>query len=176
VSGIPGVDVRKLTPHADARGDLREVWRASQQPLAVRQVLVTNSLAGALRGMHYHLRQADVCYVTAGRVFMALIDLRGPFEKVELRLGPDASVLVPPMVAHGYLAETDATIGYLLTDEADGSDEFGFRFDDPEAKIDWPKKDPILSRRDRDAGTLAAARTAVQAQLTGIRAADQSGR
>ena len=35
------------------------------QPLEVRQVLVTTSRRGALRGMHYHLRQADLCYVPA---------------------------------------------------------------------------------------------------------------
>jgi dTDP-4-dehydrorhamnose 3,5-epimerase len=163
VSSIPGVEVRTLTPHGDARGALREVWRASQQPVVLRQVLVTQSRASSLRGMHYHLKQADIWYVTAGRVFMALVDLRGPFEKQELRLGPDQSVLVPPMVAHGYLAETDATMNYLLTEESDGSDEFGFRYDDPEAKIAWPGSEPVLSPRDRDAGTFAAARAAVRA-------------
>ena len=167
MSPIPGVEVRVLAPHGDARGTLREVWRSSQQAIVLRQVLVTQSRAGALRGMHYHLKQADIWYVTAGRVFMALVDLRGPFEEQELRLGPDESVLVPPMVAHGYLAETDATMCYLLTAESDGSDEFGFRFDDPEAKITWPKADPVLSPRDRDAGTFAAARAAVRARLSG---------
>lgn len=165
MSGIPGVEVRRLTPHSDPRGTLREVWRSSQQPIAVRQVLVTQSKAGALRGMHYHLKQADVCYVTAGRAFMALVDLRGPFEKMELRLGPDESVLVPPMVAHGYLAEADTTMCYLLSEEVDGSDEFGFRFDDPEAKIAWPKRDPVLSARDQGAGTMAAARAAVRERM-----------
>jgi dTDP-4-dehydrorhamnose 3,5-epimerase len=165
VTAIPGVEVRALAPHSDPRGTLREVWRASRQPVALRQVLVTQSKAGALRGMHYHLKQADVCYVTAGRVFMALVDLRGPFEKMELRLGPDESVLVPPMVAHGYLAEADTLMCYLLTEEVDGSDEFGFRFDDPEAKIGWPRRDPILSSRDDGAGTLAAARAAVRERI-----------
>ena len=167
MSPIPGVEVRGLPAHEDARGTLREVWRASQQSVVFRQVLVTHSRAGALRGMHYHLKQADIWYVTAGRVFMALVDLRGPFERQELRLGPDQSVLVPPMVAHGYLAETDATMCYLLTEESDGSDEFGFRFDDPDAKIAWPKVDAILSARDRDAGTFADARAAVRARVSG---------
>jgi len=166
---IPGVTVRPLPAHADPRGSLREIWRESQQPMAVRQVLVTQSRAGVLRGMHYHLEQQDICYVTSGRVFMALIDLRGPFEKQEFRVGPDESVLVPPMVAHGYLAETDSTICYLLTDESDGTDEYGFRFDDPQAQIAWPKKDPILSARDQNAGTLAAAKAAVKARSAGAK-------
>src|SRR6267143_1692065 len=60
---IPGVERHALTPHSDARGTLRELWRRSSQPIEVQQVLVTSSTAGTLRGMHYHLRQSDLCYV-----------------------------------------------------------------------------------------------------------------
>src|SRR5437870_4303098 len=73
---IPGVERRQLAPRSDPRGTLRELWRRSSQPIEVRQVLVTSSTAGTLRGMHYHLRQADLCYVVSGTVFMALVDLR----------------------------------------------------------------------------------------------------
>jgi dTDP-4-dehydrorhamnose 3,5-epimerase len=169
-SAIVGVEYRTLEPHTDARGTLREVWRGSRQPFEVRQVLATTSNAGALRGMHYHLHQADLCYVPVGRVFMALVDLRTePHAKEELRLSDGESVLIPPGVAHGYVAETDATVCYLLSAEVDGSDEFGFRFDDPEAGIRWPVARPILSARDRDAGTFAAAVEDVRARAAGVR-------
>jgi len=157
-SAIKGVDRLALEPHTDPRGTLRELWRGSRQPLEVRQVLVTTSRRGALRGMHYHLRQADLCYVPAGRVYMALVDLRdGRNTKEEFSLGDGESLLIPAGVAHGYLAEEDATVCYLLTEEVDGSDEFGFRFDDPAVAIRWPLSDPILSERDRTAGTFADA-------------------
>jgi dTDP-4-dehydrorhamnose 3,5-epimerase len=136
------------------------------QPIEVRQVLVTSSNPGALRGMHYHLRQSDVCYVAAGRIFMALLDLRGdPLVKEELWLDDADSLLIPPGVAHGYAMETSATVCYLLTEEVDGSDEFGFRFDDPLAAIRWPVSGPTLSARDRDAGPLSAAIVHVRAHL-----------
>lgn len=163
---IPGVERRRLEPHPDERGTLRELWRGSRQPLVVRQVLVTSSKAGALRGMHYHLRQTDLCYVTRGRVYMALVDLRDGSAKEEFRLDENESVLIPAGVAHGYLAEVDATMCYLLTEEVDGSDEFGFRFDDPAAGIRWPATSPILSARDRDAGDFASAHAAVRAALS----------
>lgn len=170
-SVIPGVERRTLEPHTDDRGTLREVWRGSRQPFEVRQVLATASRVGALRGMHYHLRQADLCYVPVGRVFMALVDLRAqPYLKEELRLSEGESVLVPPGVAHGYVAEVDSTVCYLLSVEVDGSDEFGFRFDDPAVEIRWPVARPILSARDRDAGTFAAAVEDVRARLAaGVR-------
>lgn len=162
---IPGVERRPLVPHTDARGTLRELWRRSSQPIEVRQVLVTSSTAGTLRGMHYHLRQSDLCYVVTGTVFMALVDLRSdPPLKEELSLADSESILIPAGVAHGYATAKGATVCYLLTEEVDGSDEFGFRYDDPEAAIGWPIAAPTLSDRDRDAGTLAAAVSAVRAK------------
>ena len=163
---IPGVERRSLVPHTDARGTLRELWRRSSQPFEVRQVLVTTSNAGALRGMHFHLRQSDLCYVPVGLIFMALIDLRGEQPtKDELWLGDGDSILIPPGVGHGYVTEKGATVCYLLSEEVDGSDEFGFRFDDPDAAIRWPIDRPTLSKRDREAGSLAAAAATVRAHL-----------
>ena len=165
---IPGVERRRLEPHPDDRGSLRELWRSSTQPLSFRQALVTTSKAGALRGMHYHLRQTDLCYVSRGRVYLALVDLRADPAKEEFRLDESESVFIPAGVAHGYVAEVDATMCYLLTEEIDGSDEFGFRWDDPTAGIHWPVSTPILSPRDRSASDFAAARVAVRAARVGI--------
>jgi dTDP-4-dehydrorhamnose 3,5-epimerase len=165
---IPGVERRPLVPHNDARGTLREVWRRSSLPMDVRQVLVTSSTAGALRGMHYHLRQSDLCYVVSGTVFMALVDLRtDPTKREEMRLGDSEIIFIPPGVAHGYATEQGATVCYLLTEEVDGADEFGFRYDDRDAGIRWPVAAPKLSDRDRQADTLAAAVAAVRAHQAG---------
>lgn len=161
---IPGVERRRLDPHTDPRGTLRELWRRSVQPIEVRQVLVTSSAAGTLRGMHYHLRQSDLCYVVTGAVFMALVDLRSePGAKEEILLSDSESIFIPTGVAHGYATERGAIVCYLLTEEVDGSDEFGFRYDDPDAAIDWPVVTPTLSDRDRHAGSMRAAVSAVRA-------------
>jgi dTDP-4-dehydrorhamnose 3,5-epimerase len=97
---------------------------------------------------------------------MALVDLRSdPPSKEELRLGDSESILIPPGVAHGYASEKGAIVCYLLTEEVDGSDEFGFRYDDGDAAINWPIAAPRLSDRDRDAGSLVAAASAVRARL-----------
>jgi len=160
---IPGVQRSGLVAHPDARGTLREIWRRSSQRIDAQQVLVTRSVGGALRGMHVHLRQSDLTYVISGRVFMALADLRtDPLSKEELWLDESESLFIPPGVAHGYATESGATMLYLLTEESDGSDEFGFRFDDPEIGIAWPVVSPTLSERDRKAGTVRAAISAVR--------------
>ena len=166
---IPGVERLRLIPHTDARGTLRELWRRSVQPFEVRQALVTASAPGALRGMHYHLRQSDLCYVAPGRVFMALVDLRAERPTTEtFWLDEDESLLIPAGVAHGYATVDGATVTYLLSEEVDGSDEFGFRHDDPAVAIRWPVERPILSARDRGAGTFAAAHQAVRASVARV--------
>ena len=108
----------------------------------------------------------------AGHVYLALVDLRADPVKDEFRLDESESVLIPAGVAHGYVAEVDATMCYLLTEEVDGSDEFGFRWDDPAAGIHWPVSAPILSPRDRGAADFASALAAVRAARAsmGVRA------
>lgn len=62
---------------------------------------------------------------------------------------------IPVGVAHGFLALTDLTLMYLVTNEYDGSDELGFRWDDSWAGVPWPTVAsspdgrPILSERDQ---------------------------
>lgn len=116
--------------------------------------------------MHYHLRQSDIVYVISGRIFLALIDLRVEAAlPEEIWLEQDETVLIPPGVGHGYAAEEAAVVMYLLTSEVDGSDEHGFRWDDPEAHIRWPIARPTLSARDLNAGTFKDASARVRSEL-----------
>lgn len=171
-SSIPGVAWGSVTRHGDLRGSFRELWRASafgslDPTLADRprpafiQANLSTSAPGVLRGLHLHRRQLDHWIVTAGRAFVALVDVRplvaGTAERppVEVREAPlDTTVTIPAGVAHGFLALAALELVYLVTNEFDGSDELGFAWDDPLAAIPWPRvaltRDgrPILSDRD----------------------------
>ena len=91
---------------------------------------------------------------------MGLYDLRAgsPTEgtKAELRLAADerSALYIPKGVAHGFFAEEDVHLQYLVDEYFTGSDEFGIAWDDPAVGIDWPGSDPILSDRDRSNPTL----------------------
>jgi len=168
---IAGVRWGRVARHADARGAFREVWRDSAFPeltpdltggQAARfvQANISSSAAGVLRGLHYHRRQLDHWIVLDGRAFVALVDIRptasGARPVVDTReLGADETVTIPVGVAHGFLALTDLTLMYLVTNEYDGSDELGFRWDDSWAGVPWPTVAsspdgrPILSERDQ---------------------------
>ncbi len=107
--------------------------------------------------MHFHRRQWDLWVPAVGALFVALHDLRvdSPTEAstitVELDAADPKGLLIPPGVAHGYQALTDAILLYLVTNEYDGTDEEGIRFDDPSLGFTWPHPAGAVSNRDRTA-------------------------
>jgi dTDP-4-dehydrorhamnose 3,5-epimerase len=165
---IEGVRRRSLPLNEDPRGSFREVWRDSwTRPLGVGSIAQANlskSNAAVLRGLHFHLRQTDVWVILEGRAHVALVDLRARLAHpaastatMSETLTANDAVLIPPGVAHGFWAVEPVTLLYLVTNEYDGSDEHGFRWDDPEAAAAWPGADPVLSVRDAEAPSLSDA-------------------
>jgi dTDP-4-dehydrorhamnose 3,5-epimerase len=162
---IDGVFRRSVTFHPDGRGSFGELWRDSwTAPLgdAMRQANLSRSAPRVLRGLHYHRRQADLWVVADGHPFIALVDVRpavsgaGAPVVETIDASPGEAFYLPAGVAHGFYARDAITLVYLVTNEYDGSDELGFSWDDPEAAVSWPDRDPILSPRDAAAPSLAA--------------------
>lgn len=81
---IEGVVRRRLIGHEDERGGFTELWRSSwTEMLTVRSFAQSNlsrSREGVLRGMHFHLHQADLWIVLDGRAWVGLADLRDASE------------------------------------------------------------------------------------------------
>jgi len=146
-----------LTQNADERGRFIETYRQEWFPGtdAMVQGNRSDSRAGVVRALHYHLRQADYWYVPHGRILVGMFDLRrsspthGKPLTIEIGEGAEVGVYIPPGVAHGFQALTDATLTYLVDRYYDASDEQGVAWDDPDIGIDWPIRDAILSDRDR---------------------------
>lgn len=115
----------------------------------------SDSNAGVLRGLHYHVRQADYWIVMAGEIAVCLLDVRrsSPTRNLVanyvMTAESPAGLYIPPGVAHGFCAVTDAVLMYLVDAEYDGGDEFGVAWNDPLVVDCWPTRDPILSERDR---------------------------
>jgi dTDP-4-dehydrorhamnose 3,5-epimerase len=162
---IDGVRFGTIARSVDERGSFRELWRASASDIAYAQANLSTSAPGVLRGLHLHTRQDDRWIVTAGRAFVALVDVRpllsdpAALPLVATReLGPDETVDIPAGVAHGFLAIGPLELVYFVTNEYDGTDEAGFAWDDPAAAVAWPVMPPggpILSARDAANPTLA---------------------
>ncbi len=154
---INDVVVVRPDVHGDDRGRFVETYRRSWFPAGREMVQGNRSekQAGALVGLHYHLRQADYWYALRGRVRVVLHDLRagspteGKTEVIELDGDVDQGVYIPPGVAHGFSALTDVLLTYLVDNYYDNSDELGLAWDDPEVGADWGVADPVLSARDQ---------------------------
>ena len=163
-TAIEGVSLRRNVAFPDERGSFMELWRASLTGGLTAETMVqanlSRSRAGVLRGMHFHLRQEDLWLLVDGRSAAAITDVRPAMaggaaasEVIEMSAGD--ALFIPRRVAHGFLALTDLTLMYLVTNEYDGTDEYGFAWDDPAAGIAWPAAPTIVSDRDRSNPTLA---------------------
>lgn len=152
---IPGVVMTQLERLEDGRGRFSEVARLQDVPVTMAQVSHSHSLAGVLRGLHFHRRQADLWYLARGSAQVALVDLRsrGSDPEVEtmiLDAGTPITLYIPSGVAHGYLALTEIDMLYLTSQTWDPEDEQGLAWDDPTLAIAWERPTPILSERDRN--------------------------
>ena len=157
-TSIAGVFRRRNVENVDERGSFTELWRASLtaglETSPMVQANVSRSRAGVLRGMHFHLRQADLWLLLDGECATVATDLRpalrgGSAVSEIITMQPGDGLFIPPRVAHGFLALTDMTLIYLVSHEYDGTDEYGFAWDDPAAGITWPREPTIVSARDR---------------------------
>ena len=154
---IEGVFIVKLRVFEDARGRFMETFRQEWFPQRSWEVVQTNrsdSKAGVLRGLHYHTKQVDYWYVSAGAVRAGLCDLRPASptyracQMIELGEGNELGLFIPVGVAHGFLALTAATLTYVVDNYYDGADEFGLAWNDPALNLPWGVTSPILSGRD----------------------------
>lgn len=151
---LAGVHLRRLPASRDERGSFSEVFRMTQVGVGFVQANLSHSRQGVLRGLHYHQRQADLWLLIQGNIQVGLADLRTPSAQpttavVELRSEEPSTLLIPPGIAHGFLARTEVRLLYLVSAEYDGSDEHGISWDDVSLNIPWDTSDPLLSPRDR---------------------------
>jgi dTDP-4-dehydrorhamnose 3,5-epimerase len=149
---IEGVRRLPLARHADERGWLVELARASVLPKPIRQVNVAHSRRGVIRGLHYHERGQDDLFVClSGMVRVVVLD-RTTGDVFTADIGDDnpVAVYVPGIHAHGYEALTDSLFAYLVTEEYDPAnpDEHGIPWNDERVRHLWSTTSPILSARD----------------------------
>ncbi|HEX4053045.1 MAG TPA: dTDP-4-dehydrorhamnose 3,5-epimerase [Tepidisphaeraceae bacterium] len=164
-TGIDGARLTKLTVWEDERGSFLEAFRASWFVEKQRWVQwnVSRSTGSVVRGLHFHKLQTDYWMVVAGKLQVALVDLRpkSPTFKEAKCLTLDAAepqgLYIPPGVLHGYRIAEEGTIMYLVDVEYTGKDEYGVRWNDPALGLpaEWYEgPEPSVSKRDATAPLL----------------------
>lgn len=159
---IHGVKLITLRRFEDARGSFCEAFRASWLGASGPWVQwnVSRSKAGVVRGLHVHQRQTDYWHLVAGTATAGLVDTRkdsptrGAAICVPLSAETPQALVIPPGILHGFHADSDVVLMYLLDREYDPSDEHGVLWNDPELRLpaSWYAVDsPVLSPRDAGA-------------------------
>jgi len=146
--------------YGDERGAFCESFRREWFPFVDWTNMQMNrsiSTPGVLRGLHYHFHQIDYWFLMSGRIRVGLADLRpnSPTYKVGATLDIDAAdpvgLYIPVGVAHGFYAQTDVILTYVVNQYYNGgTDENGVAWDDPTLGVPWNIDAPLLSDRDRN--------------------------
>jgi len=152
----------RLVSHADDRGTVAEIFRASWPTgIAPLQWNTCISRGGVLRGMHVHVRHDDYLCVVQGRLSIGLCDLRAgsPTERhavcIEMSGADLSSLYIPHGVAHGFYAHDAATYVLGTSHYYDTDDELGCIWNDAALGVPWPVAAPVISARDAALGSLA---------------------
>ena len=160
---IPGVILIEPKVFKDERGFFVETYKYAEfKENGIDYVFVqdnhSKSQKGVLRGLHYQLlpeAQGKLVRVIKGSIFDIAVDIRkgSPYFKKWagsiLSSDNKRMLFIPPQFAHGFCVLSDtAEIFYKATNPYSPQHERGIAWNDPEIGIDWPVKEPILSRKD----------------------------
>ncbi len=162
-TSLPGVIIIETEAFYDNRGFFMETFHQKKYAeIGINSTFVQDNIShsrnGVLRGLHYQLRypQAKLVYVLSGEIFDVVVDIRkgsptfGRWEGVNLSSENRRQIYIPEGFAHGFCVLSEsADVVYKCTNFYMPGDDFGILWSDPQIKIDWPVKNPVLSDKDR---------------------------
>lgn len=154
----------------DDRGFFLEAFRKDQflelgLPGDFVQDNHSGSVRGVVRGLHFQWEppMAKLMRVTVGTAFLVAVDIRkgsptlGKWVGVEASADNQKQVWAPAGFARGFCVLSEkAEIQYKCTGQYNNKGESGILWNDPAIGIEWPVTNPILSKKDEAAQTLAA--------------------
>ena len=91
----------RLEKHTDGRGWLVEVLREDAIKEGMRQIYLTVSKRGAVRGNHYHIRKTEWFCVVRGEAKLVLKNNKSGQRKTLVLSGDEPqTVSIPPNIVH----------------------------------------------------------------------------
>ena len=162
-TSLKGLLILERPIFPDERGFFKEVFHMDEleQELGFEfkpiQWNHSNSKPKVLRGQHAE-NWNKLIYPITGKAFAAVLDIRedsetfGKFETFNFNEDYRFALFIPKGFANSFcvIGDKDVNYLYLVDSYYDGSDTKAIAWDDPDVKIDWPIKDPIISDRDKN--------------------------
>lgn len=146
----------------DPRGYFFETWQRDRYrdaglPRDFVQDNVSRSARGILRGLHLQepFGQGKLVQVLDGAVFDVAVDVRngspsfGHWVAETLTGDNHLQLYIPPGFAHGFCVVSEyALLTYKCTEFYHPETELSVLWNDPGLGIEWPVRDPMLSKKD----------------------------
>ena len=161
---LKGSYIIELEPMEDERGFFarsfcqKEFGERGLNPRIVQCNISYNKKKDTLRGMHYQLapyQEAKLVSCIRGAIYDVIIDLRPDSTTYckwianELNADNCISIYIPEGFAHGFQSLKDNTeVFYQMSEYYTRKLARGVRWNDPSFKIEWPIKNPIISKKD----------------------------
>jgi dTDP-4-dehydrorhamnose 3,5-epimerase len=161
---LSGLKLIELKIYGDDRGFFTERYVAERfvgygLPERFIQDNHSRSKPGVIRGLHYQTdpAQGKLVGVIRGKIWDVAVDLRkdsptfGQWEAFELSDENGRLLWIPAGFAHGFcvLGNEDADVMYKVDVVYSPKTEGGILYSDPDLKIEWPVKEPIVSGKDK---------------------------
>jgi dTDP-4-dehydrorhamnose 3,5-epimerase len=118
-----------------------------------------NHKEGTIRGMHWQAEpnaEAKLVRCTSGAIFDVIVDLRRDSETRKQVFGTELSsqnrrmLFIPAGFAHGFQSLCDdSEVFYQMSEFYAPKAALGFRWNDPEVGIRWPRELSVISDHDR---------------------------
>jgi dTDP-4-dehydrorhamnose 3,5-epimerase len=168
---LAGLKLIELPIYHDTRGffverfNIRKFAEAGLPAVDFAQDNHSRSVPRVLRGLHFQTDPAQSKFVGAvrGRIWDVAVDIRvdsptfGQHHAVELSDSNGRLLWIPAGFAHGFcvLGDEPADVFYKVDTLYSPSSESGVLWNDPDLKIAWPIRDPIVSDKDAKLASFA---------------------
>ena len=166
---IPGLLIIERPTYPDDRGWFREALRINELEKVIgkkfyfKQWSHSISKPRVIRALHSE-EQNKIIYPITGCVFSAYVDVRpesktfGKIFTVVFKEPNQKAVFIPKGVANSIcvLGKTPVHYLYLIDRYYHSKRIKGIAWNDPDLKIPWPIKNPIISERDKANPTMRA--------------------
>jgi dTDP-4-dehydrorhamnose 3,5-epimerase len=178
-SKLEGVLVFRLDPFEDFRGEYVELFNEKNYMTEIRKFFkgtqyakdaanlrfveddISTGTRGVIKGIHGDSKTWKLITCLYGKFYFVVLNHNkkspsyGKWEAFNLSDKNRLQVLVPPLYGNGHLVTSDYSIfHYKQSAYYDPVGQFTVKWNDPEFKIWWPVKNPILSQRDKEGSSI----------------------
>ena len=155
---IEDVTLSQIDKFTDYRGDIYTIWNRDVH-IDYNLDKISKSRKNVIRGIHGDNKSTKLLTCIYGEVYLVVLDIRkesttyGQWESFILDDMTNKQVKIPPGVGNGYcVLSHKAVVHYKWSFDGeyiDADEQFTIKWDDPIYNINWPIKNPILSKRDK---------------------------